>query len=91
MAHASRSEQARKNIDYFRRNRHRMQYTTFQNNALCVSSGVAEAGCKDVIGARLKRSGMHWSVDGANAIIALRSYILSNRFDDFWYRRTTIN
>ena len=47
-AHASCSEQARKNIDYFRHNRHRMQYATFRNNALCVSSGVVEAGCKNV-------------------------------------------
>ena len=41
-AHASCSEQARKNIDYFRHNRHRMQYATFRNNALCVSSGMSK-------------------------------------------------
>ena len=31
-----------------------------------------EAGCKSVIGQRLKQSGMHWTVNGADAIIALR-------------------
>ena len=50
------------------------------------SSGVVEAGCKQ-IGDRLKRAGMRWTVAGANAIIALRCCILSGRFDDFWERR----
>ena len=53
---------------------------------LCVSSGVVEAGCKQ-IGDRLKRAGMRWTVAGANAIIALRCCILSGRFEDFWERR----
>jgi hypothetical protein len=50
--------------------------------------GVVEAGCKVVIGTRLKRSGMHWTVRGANAIIALRCSTLSGRFEDFWERRS---
>ena len=41
----------------------------FRAKGLCVSSGVVEAGCKQ-IGARLKRAGMRWTVAGANAIIA---------------------
>jgi hypothetical protein len=40
------------------------------------------------IGTRLKRAGMHWSVSGANAIIALRCAKLSGRFEDFWERRS---
>ena len=39
------------------------------------------------VASRLKNGGMHWTVDGANAIIALRRAVLSNRFDDFWDRR----
>ena len=42
---------------------------------------------KIVIGTRLKRTGMHWTVNGANAIIALRCSKLSGRFEDFWERR----
>jgi len=37
----------------------------------------------------VSRSGMHWSVSGANAIIALRCSKLSGRFEDFWERRST--
>jgi hypothetical protein len=47
-----------------------------------------EAGCKVVIGTRLKRAGMHWTVRGANAIIALRCSKLSGRYEDFWERRS---
>lgn len=54
----------------------------------CTSTGVVEAGCKVAIGTRLKRSGMHWTLYGSNAIIALRCCRLSGRFQDFWERRS---
>jgi hypothetical protein len=49
-----------------------MRYPQFRQQGLFVGSGVVEAACKTVIAARLKRSGMFWTVRGANAIIALR-------------------
>jgi hypothetical protein len=86
--HAQTNEEARKCLDYVARNRHRMNYPHFRAKGLCVGSGVVEAGCKVAIGTRLKRAGMHWTVDGANAIIALRSSKLSaSHFDKFWIRR----
>ena len=85
--HADSSAAAKQCIGYLHNNRARMQYAKFRAQKLCVSSGVVEAACKNVIGARLKNGGMHWSVNGANAIIALRCSVLSNRFDDFWERR----
>jgi hypothetical protein len=48
---------------------------------------VIEAGCKTVIGSRLKRSGMFWTVRGANAILALRCCNLKGRFEDHWADR----
>ena len=78
--------EARKCIHYVFGNRHRMRYPQFRARGLCISSGVVEAGCKQ-IGARLKRAGMRWTVAGANAIIALRCRLLSGRFEDFWERR----
>ena len=76
-------DEARRCIGYVRRNRHRMQYPKFRAMGLCVGSGVVEAGCKHVLGTRCKRPGMHWSVNGVNAIAALRCCVLSNRFDSF--------
>ena len=70
-----------KECGYFTENAKRMQYAKFKKMGMFVGSGVIEAGCKNVIGKRLKQSGMHWSVRGANAIIALRCSIKSETFD----------
>jgi hypothetical protein len=73
--------------DYFERNAERMRYPKFRCQHLFVGSGVIEAGCKTVIGSRLKQSGMFWTVRGANAIVALRCCQLNGRFDDYWETR----
>jgi len=78
----------RNQAEYFERNAQRMRYPAFRAQGLFVGSGVVEAGCKTVIGARLKRSGMFWTVCGANAIIALRCSRLSHRFEDYWESRS---
>lgn len=80
---------ARREQDYFVANRHRMDYARFRSMGLSVGSGVLEAGCRVVVGQRLKRSGMFWSVRGANQILALRSSMLSGTFDAFWNRYIT--
>jgi hypothetical protein len=61
--------------------------TSRRSRPRCVSSGVVEAGCKVAIGTRCKRAGMHWTIAGVVAIIALRCCKLSGRFEDFWERR----
>jgi hypothetical protein len=85
--HAQAHDEARKALDYVTRNRPRMRYPAFRAQGLCTSTGVVEAGCKVAIGTRLKRAGMHWTVAGADAIIALRCCKLSGHFEDFWERR----
>ncbi len=75
--------------EYFERNAERMRYPAFRAQGLFVGSGVVEAGCKTVIGSRLKRSGMFWTVRGANAIIALRCSHLNRRFEDYWESRSS--
>ncbi len=86
--HAVAHDAARTCVDYVERNRDRMRYPAFRAAGLCTSTGVVEAGCKVAIGTRCKRAGMHWTVAGANAIIALRCCKLSGRFEDFWERRS---
>ena len=77
----------RTEADYFERNAERMRYPKFRQQHLFVGSGVIEAGCKTVIGSRLKQSGMFWTVRGANAILALRCCYLNGRFEDYWEGR----
>jgi hypothetical protein len=74
-------------IRYLDKNKERMRYTEFRAQGLFVGSGVVEAGCKTIIGQRLKQSGMEWTVRGANAIIALRCVMKSNRLEDYWESR----
>lgn len=81
----------RKNVEgelnYLRRNQQRMRYAGFRQQGLFVGSGVIEAGCKTVIGQRLKQSGMEWSARGANSIISLRCLIKSGRLEEYWAAR----
>jgi hypothetical protein len=73
--------------NYFQTNAERMRYAEFRRQGLFVGSGVVEAGCKTIIGFRLKQSGMQWTIRGANPIIALRCLGLSGRWEQFWENR----
>ena len=86
-ANADLQETIRTEADYFERNAQRMRYPKFRRQHLFVGSGVIEAGCKTVIASRLKRSGMFWTVRGANAVIALRCCHLDGRFENYWESR----
>ena len=85
--HASANDEARTCAESVERNRERMRDPEFRAAGLCTSTGVVEAGCQVAIGTRGQRAGMHWTVVGVDAIIALRCAQLSRRFEDFWERR----
>jgi hypothetical protein len=69
-------------LGYFLNNAPRMRYLWFRSRGLFVGSGVVEASCKSVIGARLKQAGMHWTEDGADAIITLRAEEASRHWNE---------
>jgi hypothetical protein len=75
-------------IGFLRRHRARMSYGTYRRNGWFIGSGVVEAGCKNVVGKRLKQSGMFWSESGAAAVLNFRTLLLSSRFDQFWCDRS---
>jgi hypothetical protein len=58
------ADKIRTEADYFETNAERMCYPKFRRQHLFVGSGVIEAGCRTVIGSRLKQSGMFWTVRG---------------------------
>jgi hypothetical protein len=76
-------------LGYFENNAPRMRYKWFRSRGLFVGSGVVEAGCKTIIGQRLKLSGMHWSVPGADAITALRCRQASSAWEAICLRPRT--
>jgi len=76
-------------LGYFENNAPRMRYKWFRSRGLFVGSGVVEAGCKTIIGQRLKQSGMRWTVAGADAIIALRCREASSHWETICMRPRT--
>jgi hypothetical protein len=85
--HADTCKEARTCVGYVERNRHRMRYREFHASGLCTTSNIVESGCKVIFTTRFKHSAMHWSVAGANKILAIRCYKQSGKFEDFFERR----
>ena len=55
-----------------------------REHGMFVGSGAVEAGCKAIIGQRLKLSGMRWNIPGATSILTLRCQQASNRWEQIW-------
>lgn len=79
-----RREVACEHIGYVENNKDRMLYGTYRKLGLFYGSGVVEAGCRTVIGQRLKNSGMFWTKAGALNVAILRCALLDQRFDQYW-------
>jgi hypothetical protein len=76
-----KKQEADKELGYFLNNAPRMRYHWYRSRGLFTGSGVVEAGCKSVVGQRLKQAGMHWTTSGADAIIALRCREASSQWE----------
>ena len=72
-----------KKLGYFERNAHRMRYQDFRDLGMFTGSGAIEGGIKAIVVQRAKQSGMHWTVDGAASILALRCQHASGRWNEF--------
>ncbi len=79
-----RREKITKTLSYFRKNKHRMRYAEWRRKGYPIGSGVVEAACKTLVAQRLKLSGMRWSAVGAQAILTMRGWDQSERFDEAW-------
>lgn len=71
-------------IRYFRRNRKRMRYDEYLRDGLPIASGAVEGACKNLIKDRMERSGMRWTIRGAEAMVRMRALYLSGDLDDYW-------
>jgi hypothetical protein len=79
-----RREAIHKAVAYFREHRHRMPYARLRAQHLPIGSGVVEAACKTLVSQRLKRSGMRWRQTGGQAILTVRAWCQSDRFERAW-------
>jgi hypothetical protein len=82
-----KKDEVNKELGYFLNNAPRMRYHWFRSRGLFTGSGVVEAGCKAVIGQRLKQSGMHWTIRGADAITALRCAQASEQYEAVYHNQ----
>jgi hypothetical protein len=71
----------RKALTYLFHNRWRMCYREFRAAGCPIGSGTVESACKVVVQQRMKQAGMRWSRNGAQAMLALRSALLRDRWD----------
>lgn len=79
-----RREKVATEHEYFKKNRHRMRYAEMKAQGFPIGSGVVEAACKTLVTQRMKQSGMRWTADGGQAILTVRGWTQSERFDRAW-------
>jgi hypothetical protein len=77
-------DKVRTGVGYLFNHRHRLRYQHFRAAGYLLGSGSVESACKVVMQERMKQAGMRWSRDGAQAMLALRSVLLSERWDEVW-------
>jgi hypothetical protein len=70
----------RKAVLYLFHHRWRMRYREFRQAGCPIGSGTVESACKVVVQQRMKQAGMQWSRTGAQAMLALRCALLSDRW-----------
>ena len=76
--------QLRRELGYFRHNRHRMDYAAAAAAGYAIGSGAVEAANKVLVTTRMKRSGQSWGRDGGQGVLSIRALAKSGRFDRAW-------
>lgn len=66
--------------NYFQRNRDRMRYHDYLAAGFSVASGVIEGACRHLVKDRMERAGMRWTIDGAQAMLDLRSAYINDQW-----------
>lgn len=69
---------------YMLRNKKFMKYHEYLRAGLPIASGAVEGACKNLVKDRMERSGMRWTIDGAEAVLKLRAICLSGDFEEYW-------
>ena len=80
-------EQLAKLYKYIRDNEQEMRYDVFRAKGYDIGSGAVEGACKNVVGKRLKQSGMIWSRLGSSSVLALRVIWLNSEWEQLWQNK----
>ena len=71
-------------LSYLQNNSHRMDYPIYEAEGYHITSSTTESACRHVVGDRLKRSGMRWTIQGAQYTTLLRLKWKNHKWKDFW-------
>ena len=65
---------------YLHQNRERMRYDVYLREGYPIASGVIEGACRHLVKDRMERAGMHWTLEGAQAMLDVRSVWIAGAF-----------
>jgi hypothetical protein len=69
--------------NYFETNLGRMRYDEYLRAGYPIASGVIEGACRHIIKDRMEQGGMRWTLDGAKAMLNVRSILASSESEQF--------
>lgn len=72
-----------KACQYLLKNQQRMQYDVYLAAGYPIASGVIEGACRHFVKDRMERAGMRWTMEGAQAMLDVRSIHLNGDWDEF--------
>ena len=70
--------------DYLLKNKSRLRYDAALAEGLPIASGVIEGACRHLINDRMDLTGARWSLQGAEAVLKLRSISSSGDWNEYW-------
>ena len=74
-------------INYISTNQEQMRYDVFRAKGYDIGSGAVEGTCKNLVGKRLKQSGMRWTRPGSSSTLALRIRWLNKQWQELWSQK----
>lgn len=68
---------------YLENNLERMRYDEYLAKGYPIASGVIEGACRHYVKDRMERAGMHWTPEGAQAMLDVRSTYVNGDWDEY--------
>lgn len=68
---------------YLEKNRARMRYQEYLAKGYPIASGVIEGACRHYVKDRMERAGMHWTLEGAQAMLDVRSTYVNGDWEAY--------
>jgi hypothetical protein len=70
--------------DYLLKYRQFLRYDQYLQAGLPIATGVIEGACRHLVKDRMELTGARWSLEGAEAVLRLRSLWASGDFQEYW-------